>query len=234
MAKRLKQAPRQQDETLVDLVEVRDQAQDFFERNQKYILGGLIALVVIIGGIFVYRNFVQGPQQQTAMSAMYMAQRQFERDSFQLALLNPGGANQLGFDEIVRQYGGTPAGNLARYYAGVSYLNLGQFDAAISFLEEFKPDGDITPVMKFGTLGDAHSEKGDLAKAEDLYNKAVNAADDNDLLASYYLKKLGMLYEYQQQPAEALKAYQRLKDEFPLTPFAQDIDKYIARVTPKG
>ena len=69
MAKRLKQAPRQQEETLVDLVEVRDQAQDFFERNQKYILGGLIALVVIIGGIFVYRNFVQGPKQQAALTS---------------------------------------------------------------------------------------------------------------------------------------------------------------------
>lgn len=228
MAKsRKKQA--QSDETLVDIVEVREQAQGFLEQNQKLVLGGLTAIVVIIGGVFAYRNLIQEPQQKSAISAMFEAQRQFERDSFALALTSPGGEGQLGFLDIIDQYGSTPAGNLALYYAGVSYLNLGEYDAAIDYLQDFSAKGDLTPATKNGALGDAYSEKGDFDSAVSYYQKAVRNAGENNLLAAYYLKKLGLLYERQSQPAQALEAYQRIKEEFPQTTVANDIDKYIIR-----
>lgn len=229
MAKR-KQADK--DEVLIDVVDVRDSAQDFFEKNRIWILGGIGALVLIVGGWFAYNQFYKKPMQQEAVEQMFQAQVQFERDSFALALTNPGGGYS-GFLDIIDNYRGTPAANTSLYYAGVSYLRLGQYEAAISYLKDFKAKGDVMPIMKNGALGDAYSELNDLGQAMSFYKKAVSAGD-NELLTPYYLKKVGMLNEKNGNAAEALKAYERIKIEYPTSPEARDIDKYIARVTPKG
>lgn len=226
MAKRNKKA---QDETLVDIVEKKEQAQDFYEKNQNLILGGLFAAVLLFGGFYAYNNFYKQPRIAEAIQEMAQAQRMFERDSFALALSNPGGGS-LGFEQIADQYGGTSVGNLANYYAGVSYLQLGQFDAAISYLDDFSPEGNVLPITYYGILGDAHSEKGDLDKAKGLYQKAINYGT-NEFLEAYYMKKLGLLYENQGNLAEAKSTFENLRSKYPNSPEGQDIEKYISRVS---
>ncbi len=218
---------QQEEELLVDIVEVRDHAQSFYEQNQKLIVGIMVAVLVIAAAAVAYVNFYKIPRQNEAVDQMAQAQRQFERDSFALALTNPGGG-YLGFLDIIDTYGGTKAANLAHYYSGVSYLQLGRYDAAISYLKDFNASGDIMPIMKNGALGDAYAESNDFATALSYYKKAV--ATDNELLTPYYLKKLGMLEEKQGDKAAALKAYQKIESDFPTSQQAQDIDKYIARV----
>ncbi len=191
-----------------------------------YVVG---AIGVLVGGWWLYKSMIVEPKQKEAVAAMWHAQQQFERDSFQLALENPGGGFD-GFLAIADKYSGTPAGNSANYYAGVCYLQMGNFDSAIQYLEKFDGEGDLLPAMKNGALGDAYSEKGDFGKALDYYEKAVDATK-NDLIAGYYLKKLGMLNEMQGNKDAAIKAYQRLHRDFP-NPTAQDwreIEKYIYR-----
>lgn len=219
---------KQSDETLVDLVEVGAQAQGFLDKYQNLIFGALVALVVIIGGVFAYNNFYAKPRQQEAVEQMFQAQFQFERDSFVLALTNPGGGYQ-GFLDIIDNYGGTKAANVANYYAGVSYLNLGKYEAAIDYLKAFKANGLILPAVKWGAMGDAYAELNDLEKAMSYYKKAANV-DNDDALSAYYLVKVGMLYEKQGDKANARKFYQRVKDDYPQAPDAKDIDKLIARV----
>lgn len=231
MAKK-KQEVRRADETLIDIVEVREQAGDFFERYRTIILGvGSVLLLAIIGW-FAYNQFYLKPKQQEAIDQMFQAQIQFERDSFQLALVNPGGG-YIGFLDIIDNYGGTPAANLANYYAGVCYLHLGKYDAAVSYLSDFNAKGEVMPIMKNGALGDAHAELNDLSKAMSYYKKAVNAGE-NDLLTPYYWKKIAMLNEKNGDTDAALDAYEKIKNDYPNAPDARDIDKYIARVTPKG
>jgi tetratricopeptide (TPR) repeat protein len=226
MAKRNKKAS---DDTLVDIGEKTEQAQDFYEKNHNTILGGLFVLVLLIGGVFAYNNFYKTPRLNAAIEEMAQAQRMFEKDSFALALANPGNGS-LGFLDIATDYSGTAAGNLANYYAGISYLNLGQFDAALSFLEDFSPDGSVLPITYYGALGDVWSEKNDMDKAISFYKKAIGQGS-NEFLEAYYTKKLGMLYEYQGKVAEAKSTYENLKTKYPNTPEGQDIEKFISRVS---
>ena len=231
MAKRKKSA-KKADETLVDIVEVRDQAQSFVDRNQQLVFGALVAVVLIAGGIFAYANFYQKPRQQEAVAQMFQAQVQFERDSFALALTNPGGG-YVGFLDIIDNYGGTDAANLAHFYAGISYLNLGEYDAAIDYLKDYNPDGEVTPIMKFGALGDAYSELNDFDNAMSYYKRAAGAGD-NEALTPYYLKKIGLVHERNGNFAEAKKSFETIKEKYPNSPDGRDIDKYIVRVTGKG
>jgi tetratricopeptide (TPR) repeat protein len=227
-----KKSTSKADDTLVDIVEVREQASDFFSRYQSYVIGGVGALVLLVGGWFAYENLYKAPRQVEAVEQMFQAQMQFERDSFSLALTNPGGGYQ-GFLDIIENYKGTPAANLANYYAGVAYLNLGQFDAAIDYLKDFSPAGEVLPSMKAGALGDAYAEKGDLKQAMSQYKKAASSKN-NEAITPYYLKKVGLLHEYNGEKADALKAFQQIKDEYPNSTEGRDIEKYIARVSAKG
>lgn len=222
---------RNSDETIVNIVDASEGAQDFFEKNQTLITAIIVGLIVIVGGWFAYTNLYLEPRNEEAVEQMFQAQFQFEQDSFALALTNPG-AGYGGFLDIIDNYSGTKAANISKYYAGISYLNLGEFDAAIDYLEDYSADGSITPIMKYGALGDAYSELGDYDKALSMYKKASNA-EDNNVLTPYYLKKMGMLLEYQSKPDEALSAYKRIKAEYPLAPDATNIEKYIIRAESK-
>jgi TolA-binding protein len=227
MAQRKKKTAKQED-VLIDIKEVTGQAEDFFERYQKQILIGVTALVVIVGGYLAYSNFYQAPRQKEALEQMAQAEWQFERDSFSLALANPGGGFP-GFADIVKNYGGTKAGNAALYYAGICCLNMGQFDAAISYLKDYSAKGEITPAMKLGALGDAWCEKGDLNKGLNFYNKAVKSSN-NDITAPYYLKKVAMLQQKQGKNEEAIASWKKIQEEYNDSPEARDAEKYLARL----
>lgn len=216
-------------DTNVDVQEVQASSRPFWETNQHlilYILGGIAVLVMAWWG---YKALIVEPQQKEAVSAAWQAQLQFDRDSFQLALDNPGGGFD-GFKAIAEKYSSTPAGNSAKYYAGLCYLHLGDFDNAISYLEDFDAEGELLPIMKLGVLGDCYSEKKDFAKALEYYEKATNAGK-NDLLVGYYLKKLGMLNDYQGNKDAAKEAYERLRRDYPNPNSSdwRDIEKYIYR-----
>ncbi len=226
MARR-KKTRRAEEETLVDIVEVKEQATDFFEQNQKLIMGVLTAIGLIVAGWFAYRQFYQIPRQREAAEQMFQAELQFERDSFELALLNPGGGYS-GFLDIIDNYKGTKAANLANYYAGISYLHLGKFEAAVSYLTDFKPAGDVTPIMKYGALGDAYSELGQNDQAIANYRKAARAGDNN-FLTPYYLKKLGLLYEVEGNYSAAIDAFEEIKSEYAKSIDGVNIDKFIER-----
>lgn len=213
----------------IEVQEVQTVSAPFYERYQKQLLYALGAIAVAALGWWLYKSLIVAPKQQEAVAAMWQSQNMFERDSFRLALDGPGGGFD-GFVALADKYSGTPAGNTANYYAGISYLQLGEFDNAIQYLENYDAEGTVLPAMKYGALGDAYSEKKDFAKALGLYEKAVDATD-NEVLSSIYLKKLGMLHEYQGNKEEAVKAYERLRRDYPNQQSQEwrEVEKYIYR-----
>jgi tetratricopeptide (TPR) repeat protein len=201
----------------------------FWEVYQKQILygiGGIAAVLLLWWG---YKNLIVEPKQKEAVAAMWKAEMMFEKDSFNLALNNPG-VDAQGFLSIIDNFGGTPAGNSAKYYAAVCYLQTGDFDNAIKYMEDYDGKGELLSTMKYGILGDCYSEKQDFSKALSMYEKAISAGD-NETLVPIYLKKLGMLNEKQGDKAAALKAYERIRRDYPNPASAdwRDIEKYIYR-----
>jgi tetratricopeptide (TPR) repeat protein len=225
MARR--KSKKEQDETLVDIVEVRDQAVGFYERNQKVVIGIATGIVILIGAFLAYQMFYKAPRQKAAQDAMYNAEYQFSRDSFALALENPG-QNAEGFLDIMSNYGGTDQANTAKYYAGISYLNIGRFEDAISMLKAFKAPTDLTRATKFGALGDAYSELKDFPNAESAYQKAANASDLSSV-APYYMQKLAMLFQYQGKDDEARKLFKDITEKYPTTDWSKEAEKFVVQ-----
>lgn len=226
-----KQTKKNSDEVLVDIVEVRDQAQDYFEKHQKTIVGVGGGILLIVAAFLAYKFLYLAPREREAGEQISQAQKQFERDSFALALTNPGGGYS-GFLDIIENYKGTKAANLSYYYAGVSYLNLGKFDAAVSYLEDFKAQGKIMPIMKYGALADAYAELNQMDKARGLYEKATTV-ETNEAITPFYLKRLAMMHERDKNFDKARKAYETIKEEFPNSSEATEVEKYLARIEGK-
>ncbi|MCB0525446.1 MAG: tetratricopeptide repeat protein [Saprospiraceae bacterium] len=195
-----------------------------------YVLGGIALLVA---GWLLYKKLIVAPKEKEAVAAMWQAELLFGRDSFQMALENPGGGFE-GFASLADQYSGTKAGNACNYYAAICNLQMGNFDEAINYMNNYDGSGEVLPAIKYGVLGDCYSEKQDFAKAIDFYGKAADAAKI-DLVAIYYLKKLGMLNEHEGNKDAAMKAYERIKRDFPNQQLNdwRDVEKYMYRANPE-
>ncbi len=218
------------DDVLVDVEHVKGthvSSGNFFEQNQKMIINVLIGIVALIALYTAYKFLYMGPREKSAINAMYIAEEQFAKDSFAIALDNPSGSFE-GFLSIIDNYSGTKSANLAKYYAGICYLNLGKFDDAISYLEDYSAKDDVTSATKSGALGDAYAEKGDKDKAMSFYKKA--SAFENDMLTPYYLHKIAMMYYVDGKSKEALEQLEVIKNKYPTSAESTEAEKLIARL----
>lgn len=203
-------------------------AEIFFEQNKKAIsIGGSVALAAVLA-LFAFYGFYLPGKEQDAQDQMFRAQQYFEQDSFRLALNGDG--NYVGFLSIIDDYGFTKASNLSQYYAGVSFLRLGEYDNAIKHLKKFSSKGEpVLCAMAKGALGDAYSEKNDMNEAISYYKKAADELE-NELITPYYLFKAGLALKVQGKKEDALKLFQKIKNEYPESTEGREIDKYIALV----
>jgi tetratricopeptide (TPR) repeat protein len=206
----------------------RDKAQEFWNRNSKYIVYGFAAIVLLVGGYFIYQNYFKAPEEQKASEAMWRAEEFFRADSVRLAL-NGSGANQ-GFLRIISKYGGTKAGNLSRFYAGACYMKLGDFRNAIKHLKEFSTDDELLQVRTAGLLGDAYAETGKKNDAAESYKKAGTIFEEDNINSPEYLFRAGLLYETMGKPESAIEMYSIIKEKYSATPRGVEIDKYLARL----
>lgn len=204
----------------------------FIERNGKTMLIILGIIIVLVGGYFSYKYLYIAPRMEKASAAMFEAQNQFERDSFALAL--NGNASFDGFLTIADQYGNTPQGNLANHYAGLCYLYLGQYQEAVDAFEAYdavkdNAAGNLIGAQNIGLTGDAYVEMGKLDEGAKYYEKAA-AFSDNISTTPLYLKKAGLVNEKLGNMAKALEQYETIRNNYPQSMQARDIEKFIARV----
>ncbi len=207
--------------------EIVSRSERFIENNKKNITYGIIAIAVIIGAIMAYSHLYQIPKNKNAAVAIFKGEQYFQKDSFNLAL-NGNGFDYDGFEQIIKQYGGTKSGNLAKAYAGICCYKTGDMESAIKHLKSFKSDDDnISPAI-VGLIGDCYVESGDVKQGISYFEKAASKAN-NDFLSPIYLKKAGIAYESLQQYDNAVKAYTAIKEKHAASMEAMDIEKYIVR-----
>ena len=224
MAKKAKQP--HQDKNLEGIEVALTRTEQFIEDNSKklsYIVLGIVIVVLIFIGV---KRMYIAPMEKEASQQMFMAERFFDKDSFNLALNGYG--TYPGFLQIIDDYGITKSANLAQYYAGICYLNMGQFDNAIDYLEDFSTSDLLVGSAKYSSIGDAWVELGDFDKAITAYNKGIDKYP-NDFTTPIMLKKQGLVYEQEGDYQGAVTAYETIQKEYPESNEGKDISKYIDR-----
>jgi tetratricopeptide (TPR) repeat protein len=138
-----------------------------------------------------------------------------------------GADGKYGFIDIATIYSNTKAGNLANYYAGISYLKMKQYDKAIDYLSNFSSsDLGIGPIAT-GAIGDAFADIEQFSDAIEYYIKASKI--ENEFTAPLFLQKAAQLSMHLKDFTNAKKYFTKIKEEYPASIQAGDIDKYIAQ-----
>jgi tetratricopeptide (TPR) repeat protein len=203
---------------------------NFVQENQKSLLFIVAAVIVMIAGYYIYTKAYLAPREIEAANQMHVAQDFWERKDWDKAI--NGDAGYPGFAKILNDYSNTKAANLAYFYLGTAYLNKGDYNKAIDNLTNYHGDDTMVAAEALGGTGDAYVELKDYDKAETYFKKAADKAK-NKFLSPMYLKKLGLVYEAENDNKSADETYKRIKADYYGSSEAQNIDEYIARTEAK-
>lgn len=201
------------------------QSEAFLIKYKNAIIGSVAAVIIIIAGVILYKNFYAEPREEKAQAALFKGQEYFEQDAYAQAL-NGDSVGYIGFLKVADEFSGTKAANLAKAYAGICYQNLGKYDEALKALEGFDADDQMVAPAIQGAIGNCYAQLGQLDKASAALLKAADKADNNTL-SPIFLLQAGEILVKQGKADDAVKAYTKIKDKYFQSYQAMDIDKYI-------
>ena len=195
-------------------------SEQWILKNQNKIFSVIALISLSVLSYLGYQRFIIEPKETEAISELNQAQYFFElalvsneSDSlFNLAL--NGAQGKYGFLDIVDEYYGTKASNLANYSIGMSYLNLKEYDKAIIYLEKFNSDDILLKSISLGTIGDCFSELNQPKKAYEYYQKAFKH-NENIYTTPKYLFKAALIGSELGEYKSAISYLNRIKEEFP-------------------
>jgi len=209
--------------------------EEWISKYQNFIFGGVGLIALTLLSYLGYQNYIFEPKKIEAISELSQAQYYFElavngqdSDSLFSRALN-GGEGKYGFLDIIDNYGGTPAAQLATYSAGMAYLNLGDYVSAIDYLDQFNTKDVMLKALAKGAIGDAFAQIGQPEEAFDHYVQAFKASD-NSSSAPKYLFKAGILGASLDRNKEALGFFKRIESEYPDSAEARKVGVQIGRL----
>lgn len=222
-------------EVFKSLDEGASKTEQWVVKNQNYIFGIIGAIAIVVLGYLGYSKFIAEPAQKEAMNEMYQAKKYFEdavngieSDSLYNMSLN-GGEGKYGMLDIINEYGGTPAANLANYYAGMAYLNLKDYQNAITYLSDFSSNDKMLGPIAKGGIGDAFVQLEQLEEGIEYYEKAISA-NSNDFTTPIYLLKAARVAIELEDYNKALDYLNRIKKDFSNSTEASQADVLIGKV----
>lgn len=201
------------------------QSEAFLVKYKKAIIGGVLAVIIIVAGAIMYKHLYAEPREEKAQAALFKGQELFEQDAFEQAL-NGDSIGYIGFVKVADQFSGTKAANLAKAYAGICYQSLGKYDEALKYLSDFDGDDQMVAPAILGAAGNCYAQLGQLDKAASTLLKAADKSDNNTL-SPIFLLQAGEILVKQGKYDDAVKAYTTIKDKYFQSYQAMDIDKYI-------
>jgi TolA-binding protein len=212
------------------LKEKLEGAENWLEQNPKIVVGIAAAILIIVGGYFAF-NYYKNNQNILAQNEMFQAVYYFEADSLDKALNGDG--NNLGFLQIIDEFGITDAANLANYYAGVSYLKQGKYELARLYLEDFSASDLLIQARAYSLVGDSYMEEQKYDDAAKYYSKAANYKP-NKYFSPTYLMKEALAYEKLNQNDKARETYDKIINQYWESSEYQNARKFKARLEPNS
>lgn len=184
--------------------------EEFIAANKIWALWISGLIVVAITAFFVYQYYINN-QNELAQADMFQAVFYFEHDSLDLALNGDG--NNYGFKDIMNEYPGTDAANLANYYTGVIHLKKENYKVAILYFEDFKSSDLLIQARAYSLTGDAYMEEGDNENAVNYYEKAADY-HQNKYFSPVYLMKAAIAWEKLEELEKAKGCYEEIVKDY--------------------
>ena len=193
------------------------------ETHRREMIGGAVALVVLLAGFFVYRNVSRGAEEEAARDYM-MARQAYFAGNYQLAASDLQG--------YLDRHGGSEYADDAMLFLAESQLQAGQPAETIATLEEMLDEHGDSPLADNARrlLATAYGQAGQLDRAVEVYREAIESAAFDEQRIQLH-EALAELLASQSRKAEAVEEYQVIVELQPEGPAADEARRQIAELT---
>jgi tetratricopeptide (TPR) repeat protein len=224
MAKKMTEEELEQDPLLNSYARI----QNFYVENKNVIIGSAVVVLLVIASAIGY-HYYQESQNKKAQQLMGMAENYYLQGQYDLALNGSDEDFTIGFKQILDNYSGTQAANLAHYYASVSEYNLGNSKQALNYINDYGiPDGilGVAPLSFKGVL------LTDLNNPEAAAEAYVQAAewDENTSTTPYNYLEAANAFNDAGNKEQAGKYAQLVVDDYPNSSQLQEAEKLLGRL----
>lgn len=224
MAKKLTEEELEQDPLLQSYAKV----ESFYLQNKNLIIWAGVAVILLIALGFGYYYYSQ--QQETrAQQLMGMAETYYLNGNHEMALMGSEEEFTVGFEQIINNYSGTDAANLARYYAAVSEYKLGNTEQALNYINNYDyPDG-IMGVAPLSFRGLLLTELGNHEEAAQTYVEAAEL-DINESTTPYNYLEAANAFNDAGNTEQAENYAQKVVDEYPNSAQVADAQRLLGKL----
>lgn len=180
----------------------------------------------MVVGWVAFREY-RASKNEECIEQMRFAESYFRQDSFEKAIKGTLGAP--GFEQLVEEYGWTPAGNLCRLYLGLCYLKLNKPQEAVEILSDYDPPESYLGGVAYAALAGAYGELKDFSRAAKYYEKAAEI-HNNSQTSPTFLLQAALSYELAKENIKAEKLYEQILKDYPNASEANTAQKHLERV----
>ena len=206
-------------------IESLSKAEAFITKNNKKIIAGIVVALVLVVGFLLIRFFCDQKVAQGQEALTFTEQNAIMASD---SLTNAAALADL--EQYINEFGGS-AVPVASFEAGIAAYEAEDYEKAIKFFSEYESEDASFNARALACIADCYVELGDYAKAYENYAAAVAAADND--LASEYAFRAGLVAERLGNKENALAMYNTVKEKYPSSPRAMEIEKYISRAEAK-
>ena len=189
------------------MVETKGKLETFFDNYGNKILWTLIGITITAVAVYLVLSFMNSSNQKKEDTA---------QAALTVALTTE--ADVAAYVAIVDEYAGTKAANTAAYMAGAEYLQAGDLENAKAYLAKYTnaegAAGEIINALVYTLRGDIAVEENDLQSAADLFNKAIEASND-EFTYENNARKLALVYGAMGDNDKVQEVYKNLIAKYP-------------------
>lgn len=212
-------------------------------REVVYIIAVVLAVALIAMGWFYYEKHQEGESQKALATALKKMDAPVGE-----AATNPNVRSEFtyktesekytaavkNFEQIIKDYGNTPAAEIARYQAGVCAYYLGDLKKAESYLKESTrvSDRNVLYYLSRIALANFYAGTGKHDDAVKLLNEAIQK--NKDLVPQEnLLLQLADVYEKAGKTKEARETLQKIVDGYKESPSAYQAENRLRELKEK-
>lgn len=189
------------------MVETKGKLETFFDNYGNKILWTLIGITIAAVAVYLVLGIMNNSTEKKENAA---------QAALTVALTTE--AEVEAYTAIVAEYEGTKAANTAAYMAGAEYLNAGDLENAKAYLAKYTDAegaaGEVINSLVYTLRGDIAVEENDLQSAADLFNKAIEASND-EFTYENNARKLALVYGAMGDNDKVQEVYKNLIAKYP-------------------
>jgi tetratricopeptide (TPR) repeat protein len=220
--KKISRREIKEDKLVTKYFEVRQ----WIDENTKilsYVGIGIAGLVVI--GFLWSKSRADSNEKATAMLAKVAPY--YDEGRYDLAINGIPQEGTQGLQAVVDEHGSTKAGEIAKLYLANSYFAIKEYDKALSTYDDISVSDKMITASSYAGMAACYEAKGDFNHAASYFEKAASK-NMTAVQAPENLQRSATNYAAAGKKEKAIELLQMLKKEFPTSPYARDVERFIA------